>query len=135
MVAYSFQRRFVEPLTSGHPATGVVKCQTIRAPRKRHARPGETLQLYTGMRTRHCRLVTTRQCIDVRPVIISVALAQVQVAGWPALDAGPALDAFAQNDGFLHWDEMAAFWRDMHAEACDPELVFEGVLIMWDALS
>lgn len=45
MVAYSFQKRFVEPIRSGR------KRQTIRADRKRHARPGEVLQLYSGMRT------------------------------------------------------------------------------------
>lgn len=133
MVAYSFQSRFIEPLTSGHPATGVVKCQTIRAPRKRHARPGERLQLYAGMRTRHCRLITTRECSDVRPIRILIPHARVQVDGWPDLTHGNALDAFAQNDGFLHWDEMAAFWRSMHPAASDPEMCFEGVLIQWDA--
>jgi hypothetical protein len=135
MVAYSFQKRFVEPLTTGHPATGVVKCQTIRTPRKRHARPGETLQLYSGMRTRHCRLITTRECTDVRPVFLAVAAGEVHVTGWPVLNSADALDAFAQNDGFLHWDDLAAFWRATHPEASDPEMGFEGILIMWDPLS
>ena len=48
MVAYSFKRRFREPILAGS------KQQTIRADRKRHARRGEALQLYTGMRTTQC---------------------------------------------------------------------------------
>ncbi|MEJ0016825.1 MAG: ASCH domain-containing protein [Acetobacteraceae bacterium] len=47
MVAYSFKRDFAAPILAG------IKRQTIRADRRRHARPGEVLQLYTGMRTKH----------------------------------------------------------------------------------
>jgi hypothetical protein len=43
MVAYSFNPIFVGPILAG------TKRQTIRAERKRHARPGEAMQLYTGM--------------------------------------------------------------------------------------
>ena len=52
MVAYSLKPRFIPPILSG------AKRQTIRAiSRRRHAIPGETLQLYTGMRTKQCRLI------------------------------------------------------------------------------
>lgn len=53
MVAYSFHPRFVDAILGG------TKRQTIRMHRRRHARPGEEMQLYAGMRTRHCRLVKT----------------------------------------------------------------------------
>ena len=50
MVAYSFKKQFAYPVEKGY------KLQTIRASRKtRHARPGESIQLYTGMRTKQCR--------------------------------------------------------------------------------
>lgn len=39
MVAYSFRKRFGPPILAG------TKAQTIRADRKRHARPGEEVQL------------------------------------------------------------------------------------------
>ncbi|MFK5597639.1 hypothetical protein ACFZ8E_11600 [Methylobacterium sp. HMF5984] len=51
MVAYSFKARFAAPILAG------TKAQTIpaeRTGRSRHARPGEQLQLFSGMRTKHC---------------------------------------------------------------------------------
>jgi len=133
MVAYSFNKRFAEPIASGHPATGIVKRQTIRAPRKRHARPGELLQLYQGMRTKHCRRILPDQlCTAVRPVRLWIARGYVQL-----LDTGEAfgtaamLDDFARADGFLHWDDMQAFWKAAHEQAADPEMAFEGVMICW----
>jgi hypothetical protein len=57
MVAYSFKPRFEMPIVT------LRKTGTIRAHgRRRHARPGERLQLYTGMRTRSCRLLATAEC-------------------------------------------------------------------------
>jgi hypothetical protein len=134
MVAYSFNRRFAEPIASGHPATGIVKRQTIRAPRKRHARPGELLQLYQGMRTKHCRRIVADQlCTVVRPVRLWIARGYVQ-----HLDTGEAfgieamLDDFARRDGFLHWADLQAFWQAAHPQAADPDMAFEGVLISWE---
>ena len=47
VVALNFKQQFIPPILSG------AKRQTIRAiGRRRHAIPGETLQLYTGMRTK-----------------------------------------------------------------------------------
>lgn len=66
MVAYSFRARFVVPIEAG------TKRQTIRAPRKRHAKPGEEMQLYTGMRTRACRLIRLATCLSVWPVSLSM---------------------------------------------------------------
>ena len=135
MVAYSFNKRFAEPIASGHPATGIVKRQTIRAPRKRHARPGELLQLYQGMPTKHCvRIIPDQLCTAVRPIRLWIARGYVQL-----LDTGEAfgttalLDRFARVDGFLHWDDMREFWTAAHEQAADPELAFQGVMICWCA--
>lgn len=51
MVAYNFAAQFAEAVETRK------KRQTIRAPRKdnRHAKVGDKLQLYTGMRTTNCR--------------------------------------------------------------------------------
>lgn len=134
MVAYSFNKRFAEPIATGHPATGVIKRQTIRAPRKRHARPGELLQLYQGMRTKHCRKIIADQvCTAVRPVRLWIARGYVCFTG-TGEDFGTdtMLDKFARGDGFLHWADMQAFWQAAHPQASDPDLVFEGVLISWE---
>ncbi len=80
MVAYSFDRRFVPAIVSG------AKRQTIRAHRARHARPGETLQLYTGMRTRQCRKIVERDpvCTRIDEVLFDLrALADAQSEDQP----------------------------------------------------
>ena len=64
-------------------AVAGTKGGTIRAARKRsyyqkpgahrpagHARVGEELQLYTGMRTKHCRLIARKTCVAVEPITL-----------------------------------------------------------------
>jgi hypothetical protein len=122
MVAYSFHPRFVEPIRQGY------KCQTIRGPRLRHARPGELIQLYSGLRTaRAAKIMADPHCLEVMPVSIAFrpdgAIERIMAGGHPALD----LDAFALRDGFRDADEMAAFWRAQHGML----FRFDGVLIEW----
>lgn len=123
MVAYSFQPQFVDPILSGR------KYQTIRAPRRRHARTGETLQLYTGQRTRACRLIGRALCASVDPIALDLSPHAPRVTiGRFALRDRPQLDAFAELDGFADWTALVSFWGRHH----DPALTqFEGVLIRW----
>ncbi|CAM5764657.1 hypothetical protein [Bosea minatitlanensis] len=134
MVAYSFNRRFAEAIAICHPFTGIVKRQTIRAPRKRHARPGETLQLYQGMRTKHCRkIIPDPVCVDIRPVELFIEQSYVRF-----LDTGLAfgmtalLDDFARQDGFLDWADLQAFWRAAHPAPVGLPPAFSGMLIRWE---
>ncbi|WP_407528391.1 hypothetical protein [Methylobacterium oryzisoli] len=127
MVAYSFKKRFAEPILLG------AKAQTIRAPRKRHARPGEQIQLYTGMRTKHCRLlarVTCREVVPVRLCFSRHGAAELIRIG-DRLMATALLDAFARQDGFQDIGDMARFWWAEHPPAEGDTLTFEGVLITW----
>jgi len=79
MVAYSFKKVFVRQIETGR------KRQTIRADRKRHARPGEPVQIYTGMRTRHCRkIIEDPICESVTPIRIVVP--EDSVSDWPFVD-------------------------------------------------
>lgn len=105
MVAYSFMKMFapqVEDLSKRH---------TIRAPRKRHARPGEAVQLYTAMRTRHCRKLVTPDPICTRLDDIRLEVGEVpvpddrvgyvngiEINGRPLSD--DETEAFAIADGF-----------------------------------
>ncbi|MDO9443068.1 MAG: hypothetical protein Q7T73_19485 [Beijerinckiaceae bacterium] len=124
MVAYSFKKQFGPPILAG------TKAQTIRADRKRHARPGEELQLYTGMRTRQCRLIARVPCITVYPCRLDFGLRMVFANDrWIRTDKD--LDAFAVLDGFRSWDVMGAFWRAEHPDVS----AFEGVLIRWTPLA
>ena len=118
MTAYSFKARFAEPIIAG------TKGGTIRAPRNGrptgiprpggHARPGEMLQLYTGMRTQQCRRIADKRCLAVAPILLFFG-------GLPEIIVGPredglryrsaeSLDCFARFDGFDNFDQMAGFW-------------------------
>lgn len=152
MVAYSFDRRFAPAIVAG------LKRQTIRALRKRHARPGERLQLYTGMRSRDCRLLRDDVvCTRLDEITIDLrALADVddpadaamleRVARRPALGvvvngmpvAMAARDAFAARDGFDGWmleiDQPLSPWAAMVLfwMATHGPGRFDGVIISWE---
>lgn len=136
MVAYSFKKRFVDPIRVGLSSVSLSfdcppKRQTIRAiGKRRHARPGETLQLYTGMRTRQCEKIGDARCISVERIVIKVprddAWLAVKMGDAPSFEAG---DDFAIADGFQNINDMWLFWFDAHGPGN-----FEGVLIKWEAL-
>lgn len=120
MVAYNFQARFGDLVEQGR------KRQTIRAERKRpHARPGDALQLYTGMRTRHCRKLLEARCTAVTGVEIN------RDSRGPVLRLdGEAINRvgaenLARNDGFSSLDDMVDWFEQHHG------LPFRGVCIQW----
>ena len=114
MVAYNFRSRFADAVQSG------LKLQTIRAPRVRgHARPGDALQLYTGMRTRACRKLADALCLASTHCILT------EGGVWLGDGSRAGLDDFAQADGFGNFEEMRTWFRKTHG------LPFEGQLIRW----
>lgn len=123
MVAYSFQKRFEAPIRAN------AKRHTIRAERagrSRHARPGELLQLYVGMRTSSCRLIATPICDRVWPIQIDLQ-GEIVFGIDGEVSRVRDFDAFAVSDGFADWADMAAFWAKHHPGV----LAFSGVLIGW----
>ena len=143
MVAYSFQRRFAGPILDGS------KGGTIRAPRKwrygagpsaeigGHAYPGQELQLYTGMRTKQCRLITRKTCLVVDRVRLHFGCREIALASLERyLRATAELDAFARFDGFADFEDMTTFWRDNRASRRPGEdgVIFDGWHIRWMAL-
>lgn len=121
MVAYSFKARFIQPILDGS------KGGTIRAKgRRRHAKPSEALQLYTGMRTRQCALILRTMCGDVAAItMVWRARPELIIAGEKL--AAEKFDGFARFDGFTDFDDLAAFWRENH-----PDIeTFEGQWIKW----
>lgn len=121
MVAYSFEPRFIEPIVTQ------AKRQTIRADRRRHARPGEILQLYTGMRTKWCRLIGIARCTSVWPISIDVANARIEY-GDTRIERRQSLDAFARSSGFPDWSLMQDFWIENRGPLAGP---WTGVFIRW----
>lgn len=122
MVAYSFNAQFVAPILSGR------KAQTIRAPRAdgRHAAEGDALQLYTGMRTRQCRLILKTRCTGTEDILLRWRpVIEVEVGGVRL--AIRDYDAFAQADGFVDFSAMEDFWATQHPG----REIFNGILISW----
>ena len=123
MVAYSFKPQFRAPILAG------TKRQTIRADRKRHARPGEVMQLYTGMRTKACSLIGVAMCQDVSRIRLGIERQFIEVRGirYDLASDGRMIEGFAVADGFASWSAMRAFWQREHPD----QDVFEGVLVQW----
>lgn len=137
MVAYNFREHFAPLIASG------TKRQTIREiGARRHARPGDALQLYTGMRTRNCRKILADDPKCRGAYAIQLELSQripkttaytrtpVFVIDRITIDleqlAGKRLEAFARADGFDTLADMADFWGRTHGHG-----IFVGVLITW----
>ncbi len=121
MVAYSFKKRFAAPIEAG------IKGGTIRADRKRHAYPGEAMQLYVSQRTAHCRLLGAPRCISINPIALDWK-ASVFAVGSIRLLHAVQLDLFAKEDGFTDLDDMRAFWAAEH-----PGIeMFLGIHLRWD---
>ena len=124
MVAYSFKARFVGAILEGS------KVGTIRAEgRRRHAIPGEELQLYTGMRTRSCRLIARATCSSVDHIRLDFGSRgePVRLNGDAWFRREGELDAFARGDGFRDWEDLRAFWAEAHGQP-----TFSGVWIRWE---
>lgn len=120
MPAYNFHACFAPYVVSGK------KRQTIRAiGKRRHAAPGDRIQLYTGMRTKGCR-----KLVDPDPVCTFAATVYIcRGIGSPAvLISGhetPDPDDFARCDGFDDFYAMLDWLGKTHG------LPFEGILIKW----
>ncbi|NMY40520.1 hypothetical protein HBN76_04310 [Pseudomonas sp. WS 5013] len=124
MVAYNFKARFAAAVRDGS------KLQTIRAAGKRRPpRPGEQLQLYTGLRTKHVCLLRNSVCTSAEEVQISARMRTVRVIRdnrWYDLDQ-QEIQQLALVDGFASADEFFAFFAEAHGKT------LSGYLIKWEA--
>lgn len=141
MVAYNFKKFFAPQIEDGS------KTHTIRGSRRRHAHVGEHVQLFTAMRTAHCRkIIADPVCAMVIPVVIissdliDAGIAYIEIDGRPL--HRDEIEPFAASDGFSPTrlvglappsligttarETMGRFWR-----ATQTGSRFEGVLIRW----
>lgn len=134
MVAYSFKPQFEEPIAT------LAKRQTVRGHRRRHARVGEPMQLYCGMRTRHCRKILTPDpvCTALLTIRIDLDKRHPEMIVAMQIDGGWLSDAeiedFAVADGFgsgladgFARRRMGEFWIEEHDWNG-----FMGALIRWE---
>lgn len=111
MAILNFQRRFAADVASGR------KRSTIRRLGKHLITPGETLHLYTGLRTKSAkRLLPPVVCTSAEGLIIG---AERQLH--PQQDR----EALAVADGFRNYTEMADYIEKTYG------LPFYGQLIKW----
>ena len=134
MVAYNFQKKFVLAIQAGK------KHQTIRSYRKnnRHARVGESLQLYAGLRTKNCRKLFGKdpRCTSVDDVEIHITdggkIEQIVLSGRNLtsieIEDFAKADGFIPADGLTARDAMGEFFLDYHGTG-----LFKGCVIKWEA--
>jgi hypothetical protein len=120
MPALNFQKKFAPAVEAG------TKCQTIRAERKdgrMPAKTGDTIALYTGMRTKACRKLADVECISVE--MIRIARGDSGFI-YVSVDLRPQSPMnVAQADGFADAIEMGEWFEKTHG------LPFMGHLIRW----
>ena len=117
MPALSFKKQFAEAVELG------IKRQTIRAARKdcRNPRPGQTLYLYTGMRTKYCRKLGEAICISSEQIYIDE---QFDISLTREL-AETEENNIIVMDGFTERHKFFEFFQKVHG------LPFNGFLIKW----
>lgn len=104
-----FKSRFVEPILIG------TKVFTLRSPRKKEPKIGETLYMYTGLRTNQCKKITDKESLR------SVQMCDVYIIRHNEIDTikvrvdGRRLTAFelgrfVKYDGFKDTKDFADYW-------------------------
>ena len=121
MGLYNFQRRFVPKIKSGE------KKHTIRAERVNPDKPGNTMHLYTGLRTKKAELLMRVPCMRVEQVLIDCTPGgePLNVAIEGVWLSRSEREAFAHCDGFDSFADMMEFWRG--------RLPFRGHVYHWKA--
>jgi hypothetical protein len=119
MGLYNFKPRFRQPILEGK------KRHTIRARRRHPDKPGNTMHLYTGLRTCNAELIARVQCTWVSEIRIGLAGA-ITVDGRSL--SRPEREILARHDGFESLVDMILFWRDGR------RLPFEGQIFGWAPL-
>jgi hypothetical protein len=66
------------------------------------------------MRTKHCRLIARKTCLEVEPITLDFRAGLIFLGLHPPrLLKWAVLDCFAQFDGFADWPAMVNFWGDL----------------------
>lgn len=121
MIAINFKAKFADAVATGK------KTQTIR--KTNRFKVGDTLQLYTGQRSKACRKLG--EAVVTRVVTFSFYKKwngyYFGIGNDFLVQTEGGLSAFAKKDGFKDFEEMKAFFVDQYGD-----LPFEGYLIQWE---
>jgi len=122
MPALNFYEEFADKVFAG------IKNQTIRKTRKHPIKRGDTLYLYTGQRTKQCRLLKTVVCVRTFEVKFTKQWYYWRECGWLKRWRKfeiYELEYLAQKDGFGTDLDMIHWFQKHHG------LPFEGQVIRW----
>ncbi|MBI5964910.1 MAG: hypothetical protein HY863_15635 [Chloroflexi bacterium] len=137
MPAYNFQKQFVQMILDKS------KTHTIRRRRKRPTKPRDMLMLYTGMRTKSCKLVAVTKCVKVESILLKLDKSEVWI--WSPEEPGDLyyqegedigsfrlmtveeVNALAHADGFEDVYDFFDFFKQYKSDYLDD---FE--IIHWD---
>lgn len=131
MVAYNFQKQF-----AGDVESGKKRCTIRRAGKRLPPKDGDILRLYTGMRTKNCRLLREGYCTDVNPVLFTrkngkpvfcIGVIVGEEKSWIQVVASE-VKRLASEDGFKSTADFFAFFLG------DSNEDFLGFLIEWEPL-
>lgn len=120
MAAYNFQRMFAPKVKSGEK-----RC-TIRARRKTGYVPtvGETITLYTGMRTTKCELLRRVKVKKVTPILVNTNKGEIDGVILDNQVLGPRqIYDLARLDGFESVAQFGAFFFDQHGPSANLYLI------------
>ena len=115
MPALNFKKQFAPKVESGE------KRQTIRVIRKNPFKVGDSLYLYTGMRTRYCRKLGEAKVSEIQAVKITTRNIRINGVLLPVHES----EKIAKDDGFDSFFDMMYWFFHTHG------LPFEGQLIKW----
>lgn len=124
MPAYNFQQQFVQPILAG------TKTKTIRPRRKNPTREGQQLYLYTGMRTKQCKLIAEKVCIAVVTIFINTEYKSIHIGADPnryALTSNE-VNEFAVSDGFEDSHEFFQFFAKRYTQE---QMDFDLEIVVW----
>ncbi len=117
MPSVSFKEKFVPDIEAE------IKDQTIRVRGKRKFKPGDTLHLFTGLRTKKCRKIGTATVSEVFDIdILQATILRYRIV---RTDCVGALEEIIRRDGFKSEDDFFAFFKRQYGE------VFYGQVIRW----
>lgn len=116
MPAFNFKAEFAEAVENGQ------KRMTIRPTAR--AKAGDTLKLYTGQRTKACRLLGEAVCTGLAAVTVTARTVKLD----PLDGDTPTAEALPQLDGFKSKAAFIAFFKAQYG------LPFKGVLHVWQPL-
>lgn len=117
MPAYNFQKQFVAMILSGK------KPHTIRKPRKRPTKVGDTIMMFVGMRTKRCFQFAEARCIKVTPILLDPFGQTIINRETNQFFTKDELADLARHDGFEHFGLMFHFFTRYKKSELEMEII------------